>query len=104
MLQNGLNHVGVILHAQLVRHRQQQRICFGNRLILLQLFDQLIRLSGVAAAKNSAGLSSRKPIESLSSRPEPKYLRSRSFIRAKMLRLTETRGVRVWPACAQASR
>ena len=34
----------------------------------------------------------------------PKYARSRSLTSGKMLRLTETRGSRSWPAAAQASR
>src|SRR2546430_1714839 len=49
-------------------------------------------------------LSPRKPTVSSPSLPRPKYIRSRSFIKAKMLRLTDTRGSPAWPAAVHASR
>ena len=44
----------VVGHAQLVGDSQQQRIGLGDRLVLLELFDQGIRLGGVAAAEDCA--------------------------------------------------
>lgn len=56
MPQDGLDDVHVVIDAELVRHGQHQRIRLGNRLILLQLGNQLVRFGGVAATKNCAGL------------------------------------------------
>jgi hypothetical protein len=54
MLQDRLDHMGVVIDAQLVGHRQQQRIGLGDRLVALQLLDQRIRLGGIAAAEDGA--------------------------------------------------
>ena len=54
VLQDRLDDVGVVVDAELVRHGQQQGIGFGDRLVLLELLDQLIRLGGIAAAEDGA--------------------------------------------------
>src|ERR1035438_10193661 len=47
---------------------------------------------------------SMKPTWSCELPSRPKYARSRSLTIGKMLRLTDTRGTRAWPASAQALR
>src|SRR3984893_13075333 len=44
----------IVGNAQLVRDGQQQRVGLGDGLVLLELFDQGIRLGGVAAAEDRA--------------------------------------------------
>src|SRR5262249_36236109 len=51
MGQDGLEDVGVVVDAELVRHCEQQRVRLGNGLVLLQLLDQDVRLRGIAAAE-----------------------------------------------------
>ena len=55
MRQDRFDHMGIIGHAQHVRHRQQQRIRLGDALVLGQFADQLIRLGRIAAPKDRAG-------------------------------------------------
>src|SRR6185437_4401228 len=54
--QDRLDHVRVIGHAQLIWHREQQRVRLGDRLILPELLDEGIRFGGVAAPKDRARL------------------------------------------------
>ena len=46
----------IVSNAQLVRDGQQQRVGLGDGLVLLELFDQGIRLGGVAAAEGTRSL------------------------------------------------
>lgn len=39
ILQDRLNHMGIVGDTKLVRHGKQQRVSFGNRLILRKLLD-----------------------------------------------------------------
>ena len=48
MLEDRLDDVGVVVDAQLVGHGQQQRVGLGDGFVLLQLFDEDVRLSGDA--------------------------------------------------------
>jgi hypothetical protein len=52
--QNSLDHMRIVGNAQLVRDGQQQRVGLGDGLVRLELFDQGIRLGGVAAAEDRA--------------------------------------------------
>ena len=40
MLEDRLDDVGVVIDAELVGHRQQQRVGFGDGFVLLELFDK----------------------------------------------------------------
>jgi hypothetical protein len=46
--------VGVVLHAQLVRDGQEQRVGGGDRLVRGELLDEHIGLGGVRAAEDGA--------------------------------------------------
>src|ERR1700754_2783710 len=46
----------VVVHARLVRHGKQQRICLGDRLASPQLLYQRIRLGCIAASEDRARL------------------------------------------------
>ena len=48
--------MGVVFHAELVGHREQQRVGFLDRLVGGQLLDELVRLVGIGAAEDRAGL------------------------------------------------
>src|ERR1700733_1350745 len=54
VFENRLDDVGVVIHAELIGDGQQQRIRLGDGFVLLELFDQRIRLGRIAAAKNGA--------------------------------------------------
>ena len=54
MGQNGLDHVRVVGHAQLIGDRQEQCVGLGDGFVLPELLDQDIRLGGVAAAEDRA--------------------------------------------------
>ena len=54
MLEDRLDDVGVVVHAELVRHGEEQRVGLGDAFVLLELLDQDVRLGGVAAAENGA--------------------------------------------------
>jgi hypothetical protein len=54
--QNCFDHMRIVGNAQLVRDGQQQRVGLGDGLVLPELFDQGIRLGGVAAAEDRARL------------------------------------------------
>ena len=56
MGQNRFDHMGIVGHAQLVGDGQQQRIGLGDRLVLLQLFDEDVRLRGTASSEDGACL------------------------------------------------
>ena len=105
MLQDRLDDVGVVVDAELIGHGQQQRVGLGDGLVLLQLLDQHVRLGGVAAAEDGACVVAEEAdlVPLLVAAP-PKYMRSRSSTSAKMLRLTDTRGVRACPAAFHAAR
>ena len=67
----------VVLDAKLVGYRQQKRVGFGDRFVFRQFFDKLSC---------------------------PNQARSRSSIRAKMLRLTDTRCDAVRPVSFHTAR
>ena len=50
----GLDGVGVVVDAELVRHGQQQRVGRRDRLVLRELLDQHVGLGGVRAAEDGA--------------------------------------------------
>jgi hypothetical protein len=52
--QDRLEDVRIVGDAELVGHGQQQCIGLGDGVVLLELFDQGIRLGGVAAAEDRA--------------------------------------------------
>ena len=52
--QNCFDHMRIVGNAQLVRDGQQQRVGLRDGLVLLELFDQGIRLGGVATAEDRA--------------------------------------------------
>ena len=54
MGQKCFDHMRIVGNAQLVRDGPQQRVGLGDGLVLLELFDQGIRLGGVAAAEDRA--------------------------------------------------
>ena len=54
MFEDRLDDMGVVIDAELVGHREQQRVGFGDGLVFLELLDQDVRLGGVAAAENGA--------------------------------------------------
>src|SRR5690606_8468599 len=51
MGQHRLQHVGVVVDAELVRDGDEQRVGGGDRLVLGKLLDQPVRLAGVALAE-----------------------------------------------------
>src|SRR5215831_3352447 len=55
-LQDAADRVGVVLHAQLVRDGQEQRVGGGDGLVRGELFDQHIGLGGVRAAEDRTGI------------------------------------------------
>lgn len=52
MGQNYLQNMHVMRNAQLVRDGQQQCIGFGDRVVFSELFNEHVRLSGIATAKD----------------------------------------------------
>src|SRR4029077_3569944 len=54
VLEDGLDDVGVVIDAELVGHGEQERVGFGDGFVLRELFDQDVRLGGVAAAEHGA--------------------------------------------------
>src|SRR4029078_2590630 len=54
VLEDRLDDVGVVVDAELVRHRQQHSIGFRDRLVALELRNELIRFVGITAAENRA--------------------------------------------------
>jgi hypothetical protein len=50
--QNRLQNMRVVGDTQLVRDGQQQCIGFGDRVVFSELFDEHIRLGGIATAEN----------------------------------------------------
>ncbi|KAF0115414.1 MAG: hypothetical protein FD150_1082 [Rhodobacteraceae bacterium] len=48
--------MGVVVDAERVRHGQEDRVSLGYRGVLAQFVDQLVRLAGVAAAEDGAGV------------------------------------------------
>ena len=56
VLEDRLDHMRVVFDAKLVRHREQQRIRFGDALVALQLLDQLVGLGREALAEDGAFL------------------------------------------------
>src|SRR3954451_4298040 len=55
MREDRLDRVRAIVDTKLVRDRQQQRVGLGDRLVLLELLDQRIRLRRIGAAEDRAG-------------------------------------------------
>src|SRR5580658_1913352 len=54
VFEDRLDDVGVVVDPELVGHGEQERVGFGDGLVLLELLDQHVGLSGVAAAENGA--------------------------------------------------
>ncbi len=54
MGEHALDHVGVVVDAELVGHREQQGVRGGDRLVLGELGDQLVRLARVRPAEPGA--------------------------------------------------
>src|SRR5690606_33565836 len=52
IFEDRLDDMGVIVHAELVRHGQKQGVGFGNRLVAGKLPDEFIRLGGVGPAED----------------------------------------------------
>ena len=104
VLQDRLDDVGVVVDAELVRHGQQHGIGFRDGLVALELRNELIRFVGITAAENGALGCAEHADLTPSLPPRPKYMRSRSSVSAKMLRETDTRGVRACPASFHAAR
>ena len=72
MLEDRLDDVGVVVDAELIGDGQQQRVSLGDGFVLGELFDQRVRLGGVAAAKNGPGVVAEKADLVLVSLPRPK--------------------------------
>ena len=56
MGEDAVDDVGVVVDAELVGHGVQQRVGGCDRLVLLELLDQHIRLGSVCAAEDRLGL------------------------------------------------
>ena len=56
MGEDAVDDVGVVVDAELVGHGEQQRVGGCDRLVLLELLDQHIRLGSVGAAEDRLGL------------------------------------------------
>src|SRR5690606_17366933 len=54
VFQDRLDHMGAIIHAELVGDGEEQRVGFGNCFVLTQLFNENFWLGGVGAAEDSA--------------------------------------------------
>ena len=52
MLQNGHEHMDVVIYTQRVRYGQEYGIRFLYRFVLRQLFDQLVWFGGITLAEN----------------------------------------------------
>jgi hypothetical protein len=94
----------IVGSAQLVPDREQDCIRLRDRLVLSQLLDQDIRLSSVITTEDRSCSCVDEANRVLFLTSSSEIARSRSSINAKMLRLTETRGVCVWPASFHAAR
>lgn len=60
--ENGLQHMDVVSHAQLIRDRQQNRVRCGEGFIFPELFDEHVRFRRVAPPETARVVASRKPI------------------------------------------
>ncbi len=56
MGQNRLQHMYVVGNPQLVRDGQEESVGFGNCIVFSELFNEYIRLGGIAPAKNRTGI------------------------------------------------
>src|SRR6185503_14642134 len=56
ILENALEHVGVVVHAELIGDREQQRIRCHDRLVTGELFDERVGLTRVRAAEDGTGV------------------------------------------------
>src|SRR6185503_12864649 len=52
ILENALEHVGVVVHAELIGDREEQRIRCHDRLVTGELFDERVGLTRVRAAED----------------------------------------------------
>jgi hypothetical protein len=52
VLEDAFKQVGVVVHTQLVRDREQQRVGHLDSLVAREFFDQHVRFSGVRAAED----------------------------------------------------
>ena len=104
VLEDAFEHVGVVVHTQLVRDREEQRIGRLDSLVAREFFDQQVGFRGVRAAEDGPRVRVDVADLVLVSGVATKYARSRSSTSAKMLRLTDTRGSRRCPASFHASR
>src|SRR5690625_987022 len=50
--EDGVEHVGVVVHSQLVGHRQQQRVGGGDGFVRGELVDEFVWLTGVGLAES----------------------------------------------------
>ena len=104
MREDRLDDMGVIVDAELVGHREQKRVGFGDGIVLGELLDQNIRLGGVAAAEHGAPVVAEEADGVFVLAAVPEIGTVPIVHQREMLRLTETRGSRVCPAAFQASR
>ena len=54
MREDGLDQVRIVFDAKLVRHGQQQSVCFSDGFVPPQLFNEFARFPGIGAAKDGA--------------------------------------------------
>src|SRR4029079_2196815 len=59
-VQNRLDHVYVVVDAELIGDVQEQRVSLCDVFVLREFFDEDLRLGGVAASKNRAGVVAEK--------------------------------------------
>src|SRR6185503_14287554 len=52
VLEDAFDHVGVVVHTQLVRDREEQRIGYLDSLVAREFFDQHVGFRGVRAAED----------------------------------------------------
>src|SRR3984885_5415193 len=52
--EDGLDHVSVVLNAELIGYGQEEGVGFSDRLILFQFLDQFAGFCRIGAAKNGA--------------------------------------------------
>ena len=109
--QDRFNDMRVIIDAKLIRDGQQQRVGLSDRLVLPELLDQHVGFGGIIPAEDRLGPLAEKPdaIPSFAIASEVSAIPS--LTSAKMLRLTDTRLVRmaglfpgsaerpIWAAC-----
>ena len=94
----------IVGNTKLVWDGQQQSVRLDDCLIFAKLFDKRMRLGSVATAKDRSRLLVQKANFVVVVTGAPKVKTILVVKQRKILRLTEMRGVRVWPASFQALR